>query len=541
MRSFFRRRRDAASAAGLDGEFIEADAPLPPPPLRAFRADILPGGGRESTRDPPHHPRPDIRMDNRHEPRRPEPRFQEARMAEPVPAPRHPTERAEAPRMTSPLPRSFEVPEPGQKAPPAAAPDGEEALPRFSLPVASGLRSGGTGVAGIDPELNRTLREAFTPTRPKQEVNGLFVGRLGTLRRIIAAIEEERAHVVVYGDRGRGKTSLANAVEQIAGQAGYLVIKLTCSAELSFEDMFRAALKRVPSIYTARPGDAPFSARRNFNSFDERLPQGGFSVTQLNEVLAEIGGTHVLLILDEYDRVTADDVKNKLAELFKNLTDSSIAVTLLVVGVAETVDHLLGKHPSIQRALVAVHLPLMTDREVERIILAGAETARLDFAPDVRQRIVTLAKGLPYYAQLLSLHAARGAVLRGSREVGRADLAGAIGRCVHEAERGLIEDYHHALGPAGDRTIADILYMAAQCQADEFGSFRVGDTTSVSLKPGSRPPALEQIDSVLSSLCEGQRPVFQRVIVPGGYRYRFRNQMMRQFVLLIQAEERGLL
>ena len=112
---------------------------------------------------------------------------------------------------------------------------------------------------------------------------------------------------------------------------------------------------------------------------------------------------------------------------------------------------------------------------------------------------------------------------------------------MQESERGLIEDYHHALGPMGDRAIADILYMVAQCPADEYGSFRVADATSVSLRHGMRPPPLEQIDSVLSSLCEGERPVFQRVIVPGGHRYRFRNQMMRQFVLLIQAEDRGLL
>ena len=535
MRSFFRRRRDTGSA-GLDGEFIEAEGPLPPPPLRAFRDTDGPLDRQrfEFMADRPPQRRPEMHMDLR-------PEAPDTRLAEPGPVVRHPAERAEVPRMTGSLPRSFDKTEPLQKGRQTAASENEETLPRFNLPVASSLRSSGTAGSSIDPELNRTLREAFTPTRPKQEVNGLFVGRLGTLRRIIAAIEEERAHVVVYGDRGRGKTSLANAIEQIAGQAGYLVIKLTCSAELSFEDMFRAALKRVPSIYTARPGDAPFSSRRNFNSFDERLPQGGFSVTQLNEALAEIGGTHVLLILDEYDRVTADDVKNKLAELFKNLTDSSIAVTLLVVGVAETVDHLLGKHPSIQRALVAVHLPLMTDREIERIILAGAETAGMEFAADVRQRIVALAKGLPYYAQLLSLHAARGAVVRGSREVERGDLAGAISRCVHEAERGLIEDYHHALGPTGDRAIADILYMAAQCPADEYGSFRIADTTSVSLRPGTRPPPLEQIDSALSGLCEGQRPVFQRVIVAGGHRYRFRNQMMRQFVLLIQAEERGLL
>ena len=90
------------------------------------------------------------------------------------------------------------------------------------------------------------------------------------------------------------------------------------------------------------------------SSFEELLPEGSFSVTELNDVLAEIQGAHVMLVLDEYDRVTSEELRNKLAELIKNLTDSSIPVTLFIVGVAESLDQLLGKHPSIQRSLVAV-------------------------------------------------------------------------------------------------------------------------------------------------------------------------------------------
>ena len=146
------------------------------------------------------------------------------------------------------------------------ADDEDLELPRFSLPVAGTLRSRATGnLPGLTPELNKALREAFTPTRPKQEVNSLFVGRLNTLRRIIAAIEEERAHVVLFGDRGRGKTSLANAVQQIASQAGYFTLKLTCSAELSFEDVFRNFLRRIPGTFYRSEVDNPFAARRTMS------------------------------------------------------------------------------------------------------------------------------------------------------------------------------------------------------------------------------------------------------------------------------------
>ncbi|WP_247894308.1 ATP-binding protein [Azospirillum sp. B510] len=418
--------------------------------------------------------------------------------------------------------------------------DGEHDLPRFTMSVNGGYR-GGMGanapamLKGLTPELNGLLREAFTPTRPKQQLNGLFIGRNDTLRRIISAIEEERAHVILYGDRGRGKTSVANAIEKIAGQAGYLSLKLTCSGELSFEDIFRHFLKKIPSTYYRSALDNPFAARRNFASLNELLPDGGFSVTELNEVLAGIHATHVLLILDEYDRVLDEDFRNKLAELFKNLTDSSIPVTLLVVGVAENLDQLLGKHPSIQRSLVPVHLPLMTDQEIGRLIQAGAQNAGIEFTADVVRRIAEFVRGLPYYAQLLGLHAARSAVSRGGKLVERPDLAYAVARCLQEAERGIVDSYARAL--AADRRVEleDALLAAALCPTDSYGVFDPNDLAGDS----GELPGAATLDLLKRLTREDHGAVLAPVVEPGLERYRFRNQMMRQYVLMRQASERG--
>ncbi|HZH28537.1 MAG TPA: AAA family ATPase [Azospirillaceae bacterium] len=425
---------------------------------------------------------------------------------------------------------------------PEREPDQDIALPQFQLPVAGALRGAPVPSGPISPEAHAALREAFTPTRPKSQVNALFIGRMQILRRIIQAIEEERAHVVLYGDRGRGKTSAANAIQQIAAQAGYLTIKLTCSAELGFEDIFRKLLSRIPSTYHQSGVDNPFSARRSFGNFDELLPPGSFSATELQEVLAEISGTHVLFILDEYDRVTGEDVRNKLAELIKNLTDASVPVTLLIVGVAETVNQLLGKHPSIQRSLVSVHLPLMSGQEVDRLILAGAEAAGITFPADVRERIALFAKGLPYYGQLLSLHTARNALGRGDSTVTMQDLAYGVQRCVAEAERSVVDAYTVAVGTDRRTSFADVLYLAAQCPADEFGVFNPADMAQVPLGPDKAGMPLLSLQYPLSRLVEPERgAVLERIAEAGGFRYRFRHQMMRQYVLMRQARERGLL
>ena len=435
--------------------------------------------------------------------------------------------------------RARPIGRPGLGGQPADTAEPDPDLPRFTMSVNGGLRGPGAAspamLKGMTPELNGLLREAFTPTRPKQALNSLFIGRKDTIRRVISAIEEERAHVILFGDRGRGKTSVANAIEKIASEAGYLALKLTCSAELSFEDIFRHFLKKIPSTYYRSGLDNPYAARRSFTSFNELLPEGSFSVTELNEVLSGIHATHVLLILDEYDRITDEDFRNKLAELFKNLTDSSIPVTLLVVGVAENLDQLLGKHPSIQRSLVPVHLPLMTDAETGRLLQAGANNAGIAFAPDVVQRICEFVRGLPYYAQLLGLHAARSAVSRGSKLVEREDLAYAVARCLQEAERGIVDSYARALAAERRAELENLLLAAALCPADCYGTF---DPAELAGSGGEEPSA--EARSILERLTrEDHGGVLEPVVEPGRTRYRFRNQMMRQYVLMRQAQERG--
>jgi Cdc6-like AAA superfamily ATPase len=537
MRSFFRRRRqesEGADAGSIDAsvaEMLAADADAARAADDAEPMAVGDDAHRLRQAAAVFSPRPaPVRDAWRPRPDDRAPRFR---------PPGDPPRTEPGPDMRGPAVRALRPAEPADRV--AQRPDPETELPSFRMPVAGALRGAPAPSGPIPPETHAALREAFTPTRPKSQVNALFIGRLQILRRIIQAVEEERAHVVLFGDRGRGKTSVANAIQQIASNAGYLTVKLTCSAELDFEDVFRRLLNRIPSTYHQAGMDNPFSARRSFGSFDELLPPGPFSATELQEVLSSVSGTHVLLILDEYDRVTGPDMRNKLAELLKNLTDAAVPVTLLIVGVAETVSQLLGAHPSIQRSLVAVHLPLMTDREVERLIQAGAEAARVDFPADVRERIVLLSRGLPYYAQLLSLYTARNALGRGARRIEAGDLAYAVERCAAEADRAVADAYNRAVGTDRRTSFTDVLYLAALCPADEYGVFHPADMARIPLHPDGEPGSVLGLQYPLSRLCEEERgAVIERVQEAGGFRYRFRHQMMRQHVLMRQARARGL-
>lgn len=420
---------------------------------------------------------------------------------------------------------------------PRAAGEGTDENAAFTVaaPGASWMR-GGHARAAETARVSERLREAFTPTRPKHDVS-LFSGRYKQMQRIIAAIEEERAHVVIYGERGSGKTSLANVLSIKAEEAGYFVLRFACSSELGFEDIFRSLLRRIPSTFLAEGIGA--THRAGVENFEELLP-AHFGVAELVSVFERIYDRHVILIIDEYDRITGEETKNKLAETIKIMSDAAAPVTLLLIGVADDVRQLFGKHPSLQRTLVTVPMPLMSRREIDGIIGVGEQKAGLHFEADVRQSIVEFAQGLPYYAQLLGLFAARSAVRRRSGRVERQDLRHAVQRAAEEAESRIKEAYGLALGSHDNTSFQDALFHAARCRTDEFGTFTAADVAAAG-RTGEAEIPLLSLQYPLKKLTEPERgAVLRRIPGTNGLRYQFSSQMLRHYVLVRQAEQRGL-
>jgi Cdc6-like AAA superfamily ATPase len=447
-------------------------------------------------------------------------------------APAAPPARLATPAVPPPKPSA---PTPPPAATAAAAADSEQADFALAAPGVGWKRSRATPTdAG---RVSALLRDAFTPTRPKQN-SALFSGRFKQMQRIIAAIEEERAHVMVYGERGSGKTSLANVLAGKAEQAGYLVLRFACSSELSFEDIFRSFLRRLPA--NLLPDGVGARHRAGTETLEQLLP-AHCGVSELMQVFERISDKHVILIIDEYDRVTSEETKARLAELLKNISDAALPVTLLIIGVAENVGQLLGKHPSLQRTIVTIPMPLMSRREIDGIVVAGEERSGLRFDPWTRQAVADFAQGLPYHAQLLCLFAARNAARRQSSTIERGDLRYAVQRAAEETEARIKEAYDLAVGAHESASFRDVLFYAARSRTDEFGSFTAADVVAAASDGNVEGLSLLALQFPLKKLTEAARgAVLRRTMGPGGLRYQFSSQTMRHHVLCRQAEQRGL-
>lgn len=381
-----------------------------------------------------------------------------------------------------------------------------------------------------DPESR--LHDVFTPTQPRA-LGPLFIGREWYLRRLIAAVEEEKAHVVLYGDRGRGKTSLANAFAHLAADAGYVVLRQSCGASIGFDDLFRALLADVPAHMI---GPASTGA-----TGPNLLPEGPFGAPQLTEALRRIRNGHLVLLIDEFDRVQSDTLRLHMAEAIKNVSDAGVPVTFVILGVAQSLEDLLGQHPSIQRNIVGLYLAPMSEEEVRRMVVTGATAARIAFIPLVIDRLLCFAGGMPYYTHLLCLFAARATVHRGSTEVGMHDLTVAVNDVLTMQRPVLGRLYEEAVGGGSD--MHDLLYAAAMAESDVHKRFTADALTVVPLDPGGeRRLSLAAARAGLDGLAaKGGDAGIVRLDTPAGPRYAFAPSALGHYVLFCQASQRGLL
>jgi hypothetical protein len=372
------------------------------------------------------------------------------------------------------------------------------------------------------------LRDVFTPTQPRS-LGPLFIGREWYLRRLVAAVEEERAHVVLFGDRGRGKTSLANAFSQVTAEAGYVVLSCSCGSSITFEEMFRSLLADLPPHMIGPPhGAGPSNAL---------LPNGPFGAAQLTEALRRLRGGHVILLIDEFDRVQSDRLRIDVAEAIKNLSDVKAPVTFLIVGVAQNLDDLLGRHPSIQRNIVGLHLAPMVNEEIRRMIVAGAMAARIGFTDRVIAAVLCFARGMPYYAQLLCLFAARAAGARGATEVAMEDLVIAVADVSMKQEPELGGTYARTV--AGSPVLGDVLFAAAMADADAHGRFLPDALTRVPVDAARRVLPLAAIEEGLGVLT-GSGTLLRQDSAESPL-HAFAQPSLAHYVLFRDAARRGLL
>lgn len=388
-------------------------------------------------------------------------------------------------------------------------------------------------------ERKSTLDQVFTPSSPITSID-FFVGRINKISAVTDTIVTAGQHAVLYGERGVGKTSLANFI-RLTFSSNIPTIKVTCNSSDSLSTLwnkvFKDIGKRINEVWPERnyiPPDFLEDDNEKFN---------------LDEVVEEIEklGTAMLLILDEFDNIKQDIVKQKIADTIKTLSDNIPFVTLMLVGVAENINELIKHHPSTSRCLRQIKLERMDREELRKILENGLKRLNLTISSAVEEDIISFSQGFPHYIHLLGKNAAKHIIDidDGTRnKITKSDFNIAIKEAINEAQEEFRNKYEQAtVTTRNQEGFRNALWASAMVNEDKNGTFRSVDITDLVAKFAGKPVKPDSFRYNLSALCKVDKgEVLERVTVSGDnkqIRYRFKNPMFKVFVRM-KVHEAGI-
>jgi Holliday junction resolvasome RuvABC ATP-dependent DNA helicase subunit len=392
-----------------------------------------------------------------------------------------------------------------------------------------------TGPETEEPDweaLYHRVSTVFTPASPIVE-RELFSGRIPQVAKVLDAINQRGQHAVLYGERGVGKTSLANVLAAILKSTGsqVTVSKINCDAMDDFPTAWRKALGEVRYIDESPGTGFTGEVKETVRSLAEQLPKKP-TPHDVRLLLSKLP-VPTIVVFDEFDRLRPHEVR-PFTDVIKALSDYSVDATIVLVGVASTIDQLVKDHLSIERAIVQVHLPRMPAKEIREILKKGAEKLAVRIDRPATEHIVHLAQGLPHYAHLVGLHAIRTAVMRRSLVIQLQDVERGVQDAVQNAQQSTKTQYHQATTSSHRAAIfPQVLLACALAHKDQLSYFPAAEVARPLSAIMGKPYRIPAFARHLNKFCEAERgPVLERIGPERRQRYRFCNPLLEPFVIM---------
>lgn len=383
--------------------------------------------------------------------------------------------------------------------------------------------------------------EIYTPAYPV-EIKELFSGRDNQFRNVFSFISQKGYHVLIFGDRGVGKTSFSNIVKVIVEQPDRQISKISCNSEDTFDSLWENVFSRFSLKYEEAKQLIGFNAEiektENSICLSNLLMQRPITISSILDLLKHL--KQPIIILDEFDRLDPQKFnKRLLTDTIKAISDSLPDVTMIIVGVSEDVGSLIQEHESIERNVGQIHMPAMSPAEIELIIKKGEIRLDLTFNEDVIRRIVEFSSGYPHFAHALCYYAAVCAIYDKKEMVENIHLNIAIKQTIDNAHESLRNSYRIATLATKENIFSQVLYAASIVQTDEYGYFQANDLEPVLSQILSKDTKVNNFTFHLGKFCIAERGEILRVTgSKNRHRYKFKNPLMKAFIRLKMESER---
>ncbi|MGJ0502580.1 MAG: ATP-binding protein [Methylocystis sp.] len=355
----------------------------------------------------------------------------------------------------------------------------------------------------------------------------LFAGRSAEVSKIIDAVFTRSKHVVLFGERGVGKTSLSNVFWKRFNKTikSFVVGRVQGGPYDTFSSLWIRALEELHANAVSVGKESLIPIDVNYETI---------TPSQVRRELQKCGANALpIIIIDEYNEVVDEAAKRLTANLIKELYDFSITATVILVGVAENISELIEDHASIDRALIEVPLNRMSKAELGEIIQKRVSRTVMQFSVDAIWTIVVLSRGLPYFTQTLSKYAALQAIKRRSIVVVNDDVESSMSKFIEDTEKKFKEAYRAATRSNQDNFFQQSLLACALAKSDDEGFFTANDVVEPYSAIMNEKKRIAHFEKHLRrfSTNEGGNILIKR----GGDRqqtFRFADPMMQPYVII---------
>lgn len=381
------------------------------------------------------------------------------------------------------------------------------------------------------------LPSYFNPDTPIK-IGELFSGRKDQIIELLKVIYHPTGrHLIVYGERGVGKTSLVSVLpdfvkaSQLAQRAIFHAL-ISCSSGDTFDSVWKNMFSEItmPVVENGETVQKRISETLGDKILTPYLVQQQLGIISQNST--------VVLVFDEFDTLENQETKRQFAETIKLLSDRGTKAVIILVGVGDSVLDLIDKHESIERNLSQVQMPRMQPNEAKEILttksLDKLHNGGMGIEQQALEKIIRIAQGLPTYIHALGLNAGLSAVGNLRRNVTLRDIDVALTKPVGQVHQSLVNAYRKATYSSKKNLFTETLLACALAKTDDSGYFSPASVRepfrAVTKKPRYDIPNFLPVMKGLTE--ESHGPALIKTGPAYGMQYRFTKALLRPFVIM---------
>jgi GTPase SAR1 family protein len=376
--------------------------------------------------------------------------------------------------------------------------------------------------------LRAEILDTFTPGPAINEVAD-FAGRKQTIQRLQDIVAERARHAIIFGERGVGKTSLANIFYKDLHGLTRKIRDITVNADTmdSFDSLWRKVFRRIKWPKQEHALDVYYTG--------EIEPDHVYlELTRFPPNDAPI------IIIDEYDRIQDDACRVTMTDLIKALSQAPNNPTIILVGVAENITQLVRDHGSISRNLVQVPMKRMNNEEIRDVISTRVKRLRMRILDDALWRITYFSAGLPFYAHSLGKYSALTAVDRRSTQIHEGTVLASLSACMADVDYTIQESYTRATEKIYRKgnIFAQVVAACALTETNDLGQFAAADVEQPLSAIMGQPMAVTAFSFHLNEMSGTARgKVLRKTGSRRTFQYQFVEPAMQPYIIMKSLKE----